>query len=200
MNKLEIISIGGVGGCPLATILRDLNYKTFPYDWMHSTQSFIINSFDKFENFFIWDEKYLYEDTTHELISPNKNASILHDFTHFNIQKDNVIEKYIRRFKRLKETLMNDSSILLIRDSDNLQKNHEYPPHIIREDENMELYDIFLDNIQKLYNKNNIFLLIITNNKKHLEYNIKNENLYIIEGSINKEIIEFFKMKILNRL
>ena len=49
------------------------------------------------------DEKYLYENTTHELIFPNKNASILHNFTNFNTQKDSIIEKYIRRFKRLKK-------------------------------------------------------------------------------------------------
>lgn len=87
-----------------------------------------------------------------------------------------------------------------MRDSDNLERNYEFPPHIIREDENMELFDIFLDNIQKIYNKSNIYLLIITNNKNHLEYNIKNENLYIVNGSVSNQIIENFKIKILNKL
>lgn len=70
-KEIEIISIGGVGGCNLATKLRNLNYKTYPYDWIHSTQSFILNLFNKFENFFEWDKKYLYENTVHELISPS---------------------------------------------------------------------------------------------------------------------------------
>ena len=42
---MKIISLGGVGGCDLAQSLRDLNQPTYPYDWLITSQSFIIKSF-----------------------------------------------------------------------------------------------------------------------------------------------------------
>ena len=41
---MKIISLGGIGGCDLATALRKLNQQTYPYNWLITTQSFIIKS------------------------------------------------------------------------------------------------------------------------------------------------------------
>ena len=48
---MKLISLGGVGGCNLAFTLRKLNQPTYPYNWLITTQSFVIDSFLKFENF-----------------------------------------------------------------------------------------------------------------------------------------------------
>ena len=44
----KYISLGGAGGCGIAQYLKILNNNnqpTYPYDWIVSSQSFIINSF-----------------------------------------------------------------------------------------------------------------------------------------------------------
>jgi hypothetical protein len=70
---MNIISLGGIGGCDIAQALRELNQPAYPYDWIISTQSFVINSFDNINNFFIFDEKYVYDNQ--KLIMYNKKSS-----------------------------------------------------------------------------------------------------------------------------
>ena len=50
---MKFISLGGVGGCDVASSLRAVvNQPSYPYDWLISAQSFVIDSFLNFENFF----------------------------------------------------------------------------------------------------------------------------------------------------
>jgi hypothetical protein len=142
---MEIISLGGVGGCQLANALRLRNYKAYPYDWLVTSQSFILNSFDNIDNFFTFDESYVYQNVN--LLCENQNAVMLHDFTHFESQKTDVIERYKRRFNRLNQTLKDVNRILFVRVMDNLQENMSplnfYDEIYIRENENPQLWEEF---------------------------------------------------------
>lgn len=42
-ENLKIISLGGAGGCKIAEYLRTKNQEAYPYDWIVSSQSFVIN-------------------------------------------------------------------------------------------------------------------------------------------------------------
>lgn len=160
---MKIISLGGIGGCDLAQALRDLNQKTHPYDWLITTQSFIIDSFNNFNNFFIFDEKYVHDNN--KLLVYNKKAIMLHDFINFTSEKEEVITKYKRRFERLNECLYDTDNILFVRIYDNLEEllvpTDYYNNILIRDDEDISKWESFIDNIQIKYNKK-IKLLIIT--------------------------------------
>ena len=75
---MKIISLGGIGGCDLAQALRKLNQPAYPYDWLITTQSFIIKSFNDFNNFFVFHRYYVYNNNN--LLVYNKKAIMLHDF------------------------------------------------------------------------------------------------------------------------
>lgn len=159
---MKLISLGGVGGCDLAQALRDLNQETYPYDWLITTQSFILNSFNDFNHFFEFDEKYVYE--TGKLMVGDKKAIMLHDFDRFAAEKQDVIAKYKRRFNKLNECLKGNEDILFLRVYDNLQeelspKNY-YNDILIRDDEDIQQWEAFIQRIQ-VVNKN-IKLLVIT--------------------------------------
>jgi hypothetical protein len=160
---MKVISLGGVGGCDLAKALRDLDQLAYPYDWLITTQSFIINSFNDFNNFFVFDEKYVFSST--KLLTSNKNAIMLHDFKNFPLQKEDVITKYKRRFDRFNERLNDPEDILFVRIYDNLRErlmpSDLYSKILIREEEDIEKWETFINNIQIKYNKK-VKLLIIT--------------------------------------
>lgn len=161
---MKIISLGGIGGCELANALRNLNQQTHPYDWLITTQTFIINSFNDINNFFVFDEKYLYDNE--KLLVYDKKAIMLHDFNNFFLQKEEVITKYKRRFERLNESLNSNEDILFVRLYDNLQDKLEpydyYNDILIRDEEDIQKWEFFINYIQRKYNKK-IKLLIITN-------------------------------------
>ena len=115
---MTVISLGGVGGCQIAGILRKLNYLTYPYDWLICAQSFVIDSFLYINNFFTYNNTYVYDTT--KLISPKFNAIMLHDFNNYLLEEKNIINKYNRRFERLYNSLENKEPILFIRYIDNL--------------------------------------------------------------------------------
>ena len=157
---MNIISLGGVGGCDLAYSLRDLNQPTGPYDWIIATQSFVIDSFDNYNNFFDFDEKYVYD--TSLLLTDNKKAIILHDFTDFATQKQQVIEKYKRRYERLHSALNSTNPVLLVRIWDNLNETISpyYSTIFAREQEQLELWNDWIKHKTKSFPTTR--LLIIT--------------------------------------
>lgn len=175
-------------GCVLAEALRDLGYPTHPYDWLITTQTFIINSFNDFYIFFCFDEKY---ECGSMLLDENKKAIMLHDFQNFILEKSQVIKKYKRRFDRLNENLNSNDNILLVRVYDNL--NEELIPKdfynniLIRDEENIEKWEEFIYNIQSKYN-NNIKLLIITNNQVICNRNYNNIILHFSNELRNNKI------------
>lgn len=164
---MKIISLGGVGGCNLAQSLRDLNQLAYPYDWLITTQSFVIESFNNLDNFFVFNNNYVYDNS--KLITTNKKAIMLHDFTNFILQEGEVIQKYKRRFERLNETLCSNDDILFVRIYDNLKEelipNNYYNNILIREDEDILKWEDFINNNINKYNKN-IKLLIIHNKEE----------------------------------
>jgi hypothetical protein len=176
---MKIISLGGIGGCDLAQALRNLNQITYPYDWLITTQKFVIHSFNDINKFFLFDLDYVYNN--HNLLVYDKKAIMLHDFTNFTLQKEEVISKYKRRFERLNETLNGNDDILFVRIYDNLQEklvpNDYYNNILIRDEEDVYKWEQFINSIQNKYNKK-IKLLIITNRQDICDKNYNNIILF----------------------
>jgi hypothetical protein len=131
----------------------------------------------------------------------DKKAIMLHDFKNFNVEKEQVIDKYIRRFERLNETLSGNDEILFVRMYDNLNEalipTDYYNDILIREEEDVQKWDNFIQHLTNKYNKK-IKLLIITSNQeicsKHFtsilhftkEHKHSNKILDIIKNTINQ--------------
>ena len=176
---MTVISLGGVGGCQIAGILRKLNYLTYPYDWLICAQSFVIDSFLDINNFFTYNNTYVYDTT--KLISPKFNAIMLHDFNNYLLEEKNIINKYNRRFERLYNSLENKEPILFIRYIDNLSipliPEKYYNNIYIREYESINIWEEFINMLSIKYKKNIYLLLIISD--KELIYNNLNNKLFI---------------------
>ena len=164
---MKIISLGGICGCELATALRKINQPAYPYDWLITTQSFVILSFNKFKRFFNFDDdSCLYNND--KLIDENKKAIMLHDFQNYDVEKNGVIQKYKRRFDRLNQALTeDDESILFVRICDNVEEPltplNYYNNILTREKEDYNKWNEFIQNQETIYNKK-MKLLLITNN------------------------------------
>ena len=184
-----VISLGGVGGCPLAEALRKLNYLTYPYDWLITTQSFIIKSFNNFDKFFIFNNTFVHNHTM--LLDYSKKGIMLHDFENFSIQRDTVIEKYRRRFDRLNKALHTKSTILFVRILDNLSQELKpdgvYDTILRRDDESILIWEEFINSIQNTYKKK-IKLLIITS-KELPRINSDNIQICLIDKNCDSNII-----------
>jgi hypothetical protein len=184
---MKLISLGGINACPLAHTLRTLNQPAYPYDWIVSKQSFIIDSFNSFNNFFDFDEKYVYsQEFSSYLYCINKNALMLHDFRNFIAEKDFVIQKYKRRFERLNNALDENEDILFIRLVDDLKDVSNsvtwFYGMVPREEEDFQQWEFFINNIQSKYNKKIKLLLITTrqdiyNTENLMMYSLKEFNL-----------------------
>jgi len=187
---MKIISLGGVGGCVLAQALRDLKQPAYPYDWLITTQSFIINSLNNFNNFFDFNNNYIYDKT--KLLVHDKKAIMLHDFYDFDLQKEEVIAKYKRRFDRLNNCLQSKEDILFVRIYDNLKEVlipiNYYDDLLIREEENIEKWDQFIQSVKEKYNKK-IKLLIITSTEDICGKEYNNIILYFTKKHQNSRNI-----------
>lgn len=174
---MKLISLGGVGGCNLAFALRKLNQPTYPYNWLITTQSFVIDSFLKFENFFEIDEEYLHGKQT--LLNKNKTAIMLHDFKKFD--KNEVTDKFKRRYSRLKDAMQSSEGVLFIRAMEDLEApmipNGKYDDIFKREKDEIHLWDKFLNEQQNKFNKE-IKMLLLAHNEE-LVKPTNNPNLFI---------------------
>ena len=174
---MKLISLGGVGGCNLAFALRKLNQPTYPYNWLITTQSFVIDSFLKFENFFEIDERYLHTNTT--LLNKNKTAIMLHDFKKFD--KIVVTDKFQRRYNRLKDAMQSSEDVLFIRAMDDLDvpmiPRGAYDEIFNREEDNIQLWSEFLNRQQNKFDKE-IKMLLLAHNEK-LVKPTNNSNLFV---------------------
>jgi hypothetical protein len=171
---MKIISLGGVGGCILATALREINQLAHPYDWLITAQSFIITSFNNFDLFFKFNTKEVHDKT--KLITENKNGIMLHDFKNFELERENVIQKYKRRFERLNDNLNSNEDILFVRIYDNSKNETAGSPELFcRENEDLKKWETFILFLQQKYSNKKIRLLIITNCK-----DIYNDELKIL--------------------
>ena len=171
---MKIISLGGICGDELARALRKLNQPTYPYDWLITTQSFVIFSFNKFKRFFNFDDdSCLYNHD--KLIDENKKAIMLHDFQNYDAEKNGVIQKYKQLFERLNSALTeDDESILFVRICDNVEEPltplNYYNNILTREKEDYNKWNDFIQNQEAIYNKK-MKLLLITNNVEHKNLN-----------------------------
>ena len=174
---MKLISLGGVGGCNLAFALRKLNQPTYPYNWLITTQSFVIDSFLKFENFFEIDEEYLHGKQT--LLNKNKTAIMLHDFKKFD--KIEVTDKFKRRYSRLKDAMQASEDVLFIRAMEDIDApmipNGKYDDIFKREEDEIHLWDKFLNEQQNKFNKE-IKMLLLAHNEK-LVKPTNNPNLFV---------------------
>jgi hypothetical protein len=184
-----VISLGGVGGCPLAEALRTLNYLAHPYDWLISTQSFILRSFNNFDRFFIFNNTCVHNNTM--LLDYDKKGIMLHDFNNFTIERHTVIEKYKRRFDRLNKALNSKSNILFVRIFDTLSQGLRpegvYDNILYRDDESILIWEEFINNIKNIYNKN-INLLILTSTELP-RINSDNIDICLIDKNCDSTII-----------
>jgi len=184
-----IISLGGVGGCGLAEALRELNQHTYPYDWLITAQSFILQSFNNIANFFIFDSIYVYDTT--KLLDKNKKAIMLHDFNNFDREKDTVLDKYKRRFDRLNNSLVSKEELLFVRKCDNLDVELVPPTYynniFDREEDDITKWNEFISHIRNKYNKK-IKLLLITSDNRFSDTTYENIIIYNTEHNSSKTI------------
>ena len=187
-----IISLGGIGGCELATALRNLNQLTHPYDWLITTQSFIISSFNNFDLFFNFNTNYVYD--REKLVTKNKKAIMLHDFKNFVLEREKVVEKYKRRFNRLNTNLNSNEDILFVRIYDNLEEElipkSYYDNILIREKEDLKKWEEFISLLQNKYSHKSIKLLIITNYKDICDMKFNNIDIYFTKKHKQSEEIQ----------
>lgn len=122
-NSLHLISLGGCGGCGIRMEIEKIkNQLSYPYDWIVSSQNFVINSFFEYttnfinfvENKFNISTPYHYNENTNVI-----DGIAIHD--HYN---HITYEKYKKRFERLHTTISNKSNkivfIRLLTDSHNI--------------------------------------------------------------------------------
>jgi hypothetical protein len=191
-NDINIISLGGSGGCPLAYVLRELNQPTYPYNWLITTQSFVIDSFFDESKFFSFESKYVYNKTY--LLDRNKKAIMLHDFKDFKKQSDGVIDKYKRRFDRVRTSLNDDKEVLFVRLVDDVNGRTDttgfYDKIFIRDDEDVKKWEEFMNRINETYEKQMSLLLISSDDTISTEHpNISIAYVNVKEEKQIKDVI-----------
>jgi hypothetical protein len=194
-NNIDLISLGGVGGCTIAESISYIKRKytrRYPYDWLLTNQSFVCESFLSFENFFDFDDASKIINNT-QFLSEKKNALSFHDFKDYPNDKITVKEKYIRRFKRLQESMGNIKPLLFIRTTNNARDHPEWEDIFINEKDDFIKWIEFKKSLENTYNKK-VYILIMTNNIDEYNQNCKFNNdkdgifiRYIL--SVDKEYI-----------
>ena len=189
-NKLYI-SLGLQ--CLTSTVLKDNNLRTnsYPFDWILSNPEFIYKilyfllekdiNIDKLvrEHFFRNDKKCKLNQVEHYIVTNNGKAiyNELYNciFPH-DVYNQNDINKYIRRFERLKSDILNlENNITFIYISQSSLKSGNFTIN-----GNEIIKNVF-------ENMNKIFLLIKKYNKnsKLIIFDaIQNEDIYILNNEI----------------
>lgn len=158
---MKIINLGGHGGCVLTEIIKKLlpNQLRYPFDWLMTNQSFVINSFMDFNKSFDFDRLDLA--VNNSLYSPDKHGLSIHDYVGNYINHKEIIkQRYQRRYKRLEEAMNESDDIIFIRES-RMWKDWGTHPIMKAEKEDFHKWVLFMDNLQKI--KPNIKLIIFTN-------------------------------------
>lgn len=192
------INLGGLGGCRVTETMINLGIKkeTYPYDWIFSNQNFVINSIlSNGDYFFIFEDSYVV--STQHLISPNKNASLVHDFYgDFKEKKNIIINKYKRRIDRLFNAINSQEEILFIRDIVDLPEHRlpyfekvDVPGYQIESDDIIK-WELFMDEISKK-NKNCELLLLTKNN--NLKSKFSNIVIFNYKDNNFKDVYKYIK-------
>ena len=196
------INLGGLGGCRVTDIMINLGIKkeTYPYDWIFSNQNFVIDSIlSNGSNFFIFEDSYVV--STQHLISPNKNAALVHDFYgDFNEKKDIIINKYKRRIDRLFNAINTQEEILFIRDIVDTPEHRlpyfekvDVPGYQIESDDIIK-WDAF---ITKINEKNYNCKLLLLSRNNNLKSNSPNIEIFNYVHNNFDDVNKFIKDKYL---
>jgi hypothetical protein len=176
-ENIDLISLGGVGGCSIAesiSYIKKENTRRYPYDWLLANQSFVIESFLSFENFFDFDDSSKSISKT-QFLSKKLNGFSFHDFKDYENEKLIIKEKYIRRFKRLQERMEDINSILFIRGTNNAPDHLEWKDIFINEKDDFIKWIEFKKLLEDTYNKK-LYILIMTDNMEEYNENCKFNN------------------------
>lgn len=114
---MKIINLGGYSGCAMTEVIRaiDPNLEAYPFDWNCTNQDFVTKTIEsKGSYFFNFDDDSLVFDNT-KLLTPDRNAFLIHDFKNWSLEKQTVKEKYQRRLDRLLSTINSTERILFVR-------------------------------------------------------------------------------------
>jgi len=182
------ISLGGFGGCSISESLSSLNLDKgrSPFDWIHSTQDFVISVFNDKNNYFIFEEKYV---VGGYLVNDKLNGLILHDFVNlkdFKLKKQKLMEKYNRRLKRLLNNKDNCIFVRYLISNDGEAYNiFDEPKPIIFKAKKDDINKWV--NFMKMYKNSSIIL--ITNNINNFNSYKESDNVFLYEGENSKEDI-----------
>jgi hypothetical protein len=184
--KPNLVSIGGCGGCPVIQAINDVvgGQAALPYDWLMTTQSFVIRSFLQQDTFIDFSNSNNVRDGT-KMITNERDAMSIHDFSSHEQEKSDVISKYKRRFDRLNEIMESDEPVLLIRRTINepLSNINEWREKelIYAVNDNFVLWANFRNKLSSTYNKPNIYILLMTESLEEYTSNkyLESENVFI---------------------
>lgn len=178
-----LINLGGVGGCVITDAINSLipgqeGQARYPYDWLVSNQTFVIESFLNIDKFFDFNDETQLRD--HHFLIKSKNAFSAHDFKDYNKDKEIIKAKYERRFARLQDAMDSKEPILFIRILDHEPPHPEWHDIFITESESIPRWIEFVNNLASKFNKN-IFLLILSQCEKEVEESIhlQSKNIFI---------------------
>ena len=182
---MKLVSIGGCGGCPIGEAIRYISKEpSLPYDWLLTTQSFVMRSFLSQDTFIDFsDTKNVRNGTT--MITKERDVMSIHDFKNYYQERDTVISRYKRRFERLNTIMCSDNPILLIRRTINtsLSNINEWREKdlLYVEKDNFKLWVEFRNKLCSKYNKQNIYILLITESLEEYKDNkhLESENVFI---------------------
>jgi hypothetical protein len=203
---MKVISLGGVGGCTITQSIQLLvqDQERYPYDWMLTNQSFVIETILDNNNFINFDDET--EFNNNEISVKTRDCLSVHDFSSYENYvntRDNVKEKYNRRFHRLNQALSSNEPILFIRISNNTPTAESWIGRFESKPDDIQKWIDFIQYLEKYFTKP-IFLLIITmvqteyNEHKEKFSNEKQKYLRMYKNShiddYNEHIIELAKV------
>jgi hypothetical protein len=184
---MKIISLGGVGGCVLTQSIQNLviDQERFPYDWLLSNQSFVTRTLLDNETFFNFDDETKICNSM--FVTDTQDGLSIHDFLDFDDYmntRNDIKEKYIRRFDRLNKYLTSDIPILFIRVTNNTPQQPSWLNIFESIPDNIPLWFEFIQNFENKYKKPIHFLIITYNKEEYDEFkyklpNVENTRFYL---------------------
>jgi hydroxymethylpyrimidine pyrophosphatase-like HAD family hydrolase len=194
--------------CTSAVFKNNVQKTTsFPFDWMFSNPKFVFEmllllliqniSIEELvkDHFFYCDKRANISRHEHYYICDNGSAlynskyNVIFPHDEYNIE---TINKYIRRFERLNEALHSNEDILFVRIYDNLEEklipDNYYDNILIRDEEDIQKWEDFINDIQSKYNKK-IKLLIITSKEDICSKTYNNIIMHFTKEHKNPESI-----------
>jgi len=184
---VQFISLGSPhGGCNLGSLCRKYNQLSLPFDWMYTKHKFVTsNLLNNFNYFNIFDKNI----TSSELYKNDDNTSILSHITPGETIEETKI-KYKRRCDRflsiLNTCIVNSEYVIFLRQTSiqNIDSRSsgplslKYPIDNYFVIENIEDWELFFENFEKIYPKLKYKFICFSKNRKTVS---KNPNIIITD-------------------